>query len=303
MQDILIQSFSYVAIIVLGFVLRRLGFFKAEDFTVLSKIAIRITLPASIVVSFSEQEFNASLLIITLISLGCGVLYMVLGYLLRLRSTKDKQAFSLLNLAGYNIGNFTMPFTRNFLGPIGAITTSLFDTGNAFVCLGGAYGIAASIKDGKSFSFKTLAKKLLTSVPFLCYIIMMTLNLAKIHLPSPVISWARIMGNANAFVAMLMIGVGFKLTGGKQQAGYIVKHLLIRYGVAALFALGFYFLLPFSLEIRQTLVILAFSPIASAAPAFTGELKSDVGLSSAINSISIICSIVIIVVLLTVMLP
>lgn len=303
MQDILIQSFSYVAIIVLGFVLRRLGFFKAEDFTVLSKIAIRITLPASIVVSFSEQEFNASLLIITLISLGCGVLYMVLGYLLRLRSTKDKQAFSLLNLAGYNIGNFTMPFTRNFLGPIGAITTSLFDTGNAFVCLGGAYGIAASIKDGKGFSFKTLAKKLLTSVPFLCYIIMMTLNLAKIHLPSPVISWARIMGNANAFVAMLMIGVGFELTGGKQQAGYIVKHLLIRYSVAALLALGFYFLLPFSLEIRQTLVILAFSPIASAAPAFTGELKSDVGLSSAINSISIICSIVIIVVLLTVMLP
>lgn len=303
MQDILIQSFSYVAIIALGFILRRLGFFKAEDFSVLSRIAIRITLPASIVVSFSEQEFNASLLIITLISLGCGVLYMVLGYLLRLRSTKDKQAFSLLNLAGYNIGNFTMPFTRNFLGPIGAITTSLFDTGNAFVCLGGAYGIAASIKDGKGFSFKTLAKKLLTSVPFLCYIIMMTLNLAKIHLPSPVISWARIMGNANAFVAMLMIGVGFELTGGKQQAGYIVKHLLIRYSVAALLALGFYFLLPFSLEIRQTLVILAFSPIASAAPAFTGELKSDVGLSSAINSISIICSIVIIVVLLTVMLP
>jgi hypothetical protein len=45
-----------------------------------------------------------------------------------------------------------------------------------------------------------------------------------------------------------------------------------------------------------------FSPIASAAPAFTGDLKGDVGLSSAINSISIVCSIVIIVSLLVFML-
>lgn len=303
MQNILIQSACYIAIIALGFLLRRLGFFKAEDFTVLSKIAIRITLPASVVVSFSEQTFDTSLLVITLISLGCGILYMLLGYLLRLGSSKEKKAFSLLNMAGYNIGNFTLPFTRDFLGPIGAITTSLFDTGNAFICLGGAYGIAASVQDGKGFSLKTLAKKLLTSVPFLCYVLMMTLNLARIRLPSPVISWARIMGNANAFIAMLMIGVGFKLTGGRQQAGYIVKHLLIRYSVAAVLALVFYFLLPFQLEVRQALVILAFSPIASAAPAFTGELKSDVGLSSALNSISILCSIVFIVILLTVMLP
>lgn len=303
MQNILIQSFCYVAIIILGIVLRRLGFFKAEDFTVLSKIAIRITLPASIVVSFSEQTFDISLLVITLISLGCGALYMFLGYLLRPRASMDKKAFSLLNLAGYNIGNFTMPFTRDFLGPMGAITTSIFDTGNAFICLGGAFGIAASIQDGRGFSFKTLAKKLLTSVPFLCYIVMMALNLARIQLPAPVISWARIMANANAFIAMLMIGVGFKLTGGKAQAGYIAKHLLVRYSVAAVLAAVFYFLLPFQLEVRQALVILVFSPIASAVPAFTGELKSDVGLSSAINSLSIICSIVIIVILLTVMLP
>jgi len=132
---------------------------------------------------------------------------------------------------------------------------------------------------------------------------MVVLNLLHIRLPEAIISCAGIIGNANAFVAMFMIGVGFKLSGGKSQAGYIVKHLLIRYGIAAILALCFYFLLPFRLEIRQTLVILVFSPIASAAPAFTGELKEDVGLSSAINSISIICSITIIVTLLMVMLP
>ena len=99
-----------------------------------------------------------------------------------------------------------------------------------------------------------------------------------------------------------MIGVGFKLSGDRSQIGSIVRVLGVRYMIAALVAIGCYFLLPFSLEVRQALVILAFSPIASAAPAFTGDMKGDVGLSSAINSISIICSIVIIVTLLVVML-
>ena len=303
MQTILIQSFSYIAIILLGIFLRRIRYFKPEDFTVLSKIAIRITLPSSIVVAFSQQTFDPQLLVIMAISLGCGALYMAVGYFLQPKASREKKAFSLLNLTGYNIGNFTMPFTRDFLGPIGAITTSLFDTGNACICLGGAYGIAASVQDGRGFDFKFLAKKLLTSVPFLCYVVMVTLNLAKLQLPEFVISWARIMGNANAFVAMLMIGVGFKLSGDKNQLGYILRHLGVRYGIAAVLALVFYFLLPFRLEVRQALVILVFSPIASAAPAFTGELKSDVGLASALNSMSIICSIVIIVVLLLVMLP
>lgn len=303
MQNILIQSFSYIAIILLGIFLRKIGYFKGEDFSVLSRIAIRITLPASIVVAFSQQTFDPELLIIMAISLGCGALYMAVGYFLQPRAGRDRKAFSLLNLTGYNIGNFTMPFTRDFLGPIGAITTSLFDTGNACICLGGAYGIAASVQDGRGFDFKFLAKKLITSVPFLCYVIMVTLNLAKIRLPEFVISWARIMGNANAFVAMLMIGVGFKLSGDKSQMGYILRHLGVRYAIATVLALCFYFLLPFRLEVRQALVILVFSPIASAAPAFTGELKSDVGLASALNSMSIVCSIVIIVALLLIMLP
>ena len=62
------------------------------------------------------------------------------------------------------------------------------------------------------------------------------------------------------------------------------------------------FVLPLELEVRQALVILAFSPIGSAVPPFTAELGGDVGLSSAINSMAIVISICIYVVLLGVML-
>ena len=295
MQEILVRAGCFIAIIILGYSLKKFGFFKEEDFKILSKIVIKITLPASIIFSFSGKVVDSSMLTLAALGLGCGLIYVVLAWLINKRRGKERQAFEMLNTAGYNIGNFTMPFVQSFLGPTGVITTSLFDTGNAFICLGGAYSAASIVKDGGRFSVKRIVRSLVKSIPFDCYIIMTALSLMHISLPAPVVSFAEIIANANAFMAMLMIGVGFKLSSNKEQIGSILRILTVRYGMAVLFALGFYYLLPFSLEIRQTLMILAFGPIASAAPAFTGEMKSDVGLSSAVNSLSIIISIVCIV--------
>jgi predicted permease len=303
MLNILIRASCFVAIIVLGVILRKVGLFKREDFTVLSKITIKITLPAAIITSFAGKQIEPDMLTIALLGLGGGMIYMLLGFLTNLRAPREKRAFEVLNLPGYNIGNFTLPFVQSFLGPTGVIITSLFDTGNAFVCLGGAYGVASMIKDGRGFDLRRLGKALLTSVPFLTYIIMVTMNLTKLPIPAPIVECAGIIGSANAFIAMFMLGVGFQLSAEREQIGSIIKILLLRYAVAAVLALVFYFLLPFPLEARRALVILAFSPIGSAVPAFTAEMKSDTGLSSAINSISIVISIVIIVTLLSVMLP
>lgn len=302
MLEIITRAGCFIAIIILGFTLRRLGVFKEGDFRVLSTIVIKITLPAAIITSFAGKSIDPAMLSLALLGLGGGVIYIVLGFVLNPRASREKKAFEMLNLPGYNIGNFTLPFVQSFLGPMGVITTSLFDTGNAVICLGGAYGVAATVKEGGGLNVMRVVKALSRSVPFLCYIIVITLNLLHIPLPGPVIDCAQIIANANAFMAMLMIGVGFKLTGSKAQTGSIVRILTARYAVAAALALVYYFVLPFDLEVRQALVILAFSPIGSAVPAFTGELKGDVGLSSAVNSISIVISIVIIVVLLSVML-
>lgn len=302
MQEIITRAGCFVAIILLGYVLRKIGVFKEADFQVLSKITIRVTLPAAIVTNFAGKGIDASLLAIVALGFGFGIVYIALGFLTNIKNTKEKRAFEVLNLPGYNIGCFTLPFAQSFLGSTGVIVTSLFDAGNAFICLGGAFSVASMVKDGSGFSVKRIAKALMTSVPFVTYIIMVVTNFAHITIPSPIISFAEIIANANAFMAMFMIGVGFKLGGDRKQVGSIVKILSIRYGVAALLAIMCYFLLPFSLEIRQALVILVFSPIGSAVPPFTSELGGDVGLSSAINSISIITSIVIIVTLLSVML-
>jgi predicted permease len=302
MQEILGRAGCFIAIIILGYVLRKINFFKEGDFTVISKIVLKITLPAAIVSSFAGKEIDIALLSLALISISQGIIYMIVMYVINVKRGKDAQAFEILNTAGSNIGNFTLPFAQSFLGPMGVITTSLFDVGNACICLGGAYGVASIVKGGGKFSPLKIIKALSKSVAFDTYIVMVLLLIFNLKLPGVVVSFAEIIASANAFMAMFMIGVGFKLSGDKSQIGSIIRVLAVRYSIAAVLAVVCYTLLPFSLEVRQALVILVFSPIASAAPAFTGDLKGDVGLSSAINSISIVCSIVIIVSLLVFML-
>ena len=51
MLEVLARAACFAAVIVMGCLLRRVGFFKAGDFDVLARIVTRITLPAAIVVS------------------------------------------------------------------------------------------------------------------------------------------------------------------------------------------------------------------------------------------------------------
>lgn len=302
MLDLLIRAGCFVAIIILGLVLRQIGFFKENAFEVLSKIVLKITLPAAIIKNFASSNVEISMLTLALLGFGGGLAYSLAALAVNIRGTKEQRAFDILNLPGYNIGVFALPFISSFLGPMGVVTASVFDVGNSVVCLGGIYGVATSIKAGSGFSVKRICRALLTSVPFLCYIIMLPISLFQVPVPQPILACADIIASGNAFLAMLMIGVGFKLKMNKEQLGHVIKVVVLRYAIATALALIFYYLLPFSLEIRQTLVLLSFSPISASVPGFTRELGEDAGLSSTINSVCIVISIIVMVSLLSVML-
>ena len=302
MVDILTRAGCFVAIILLGHILRRTGIFGPETFGVLSKVVMKITLPAALIASAAGKPIDASMLTLALLGLGGGVLYILAGWLLRMKGTASERAFYIQNVPGYNIGTFALPFTQSFLGPVGVLTTSIFDLGNAIICFGGSFSIAQAVKEGGKADFRRILKTASTSLPFLTHVVMVILNLNALTPPKPILTLAEILGGGNACLAMLMIGVSMNISVDTKKLGTMVKILATRYGIAVILALAYYFLLPFSLEIRQTLVILAFAPIGSTVPVFTAELGEDVGLSSAINSIAIVISIVIIVTLLTVML-
>lgn len=303
MAVVLTKAVAFVSIIIMGYLFKRTGFFHAKDFYLISRIVIRITLPAAIISNFSRITMDYSLLTMCLLGIICNLVTIAAGYLMNGTGSKESKAFAMLNMSGYNIGNFTMPFVQSFLSPIGFAATSLFDAGNSVMCTGMTYSLASMVvgEDGKPSVLK-MSKKLFSSVPFDAYVIMTLLSIFNIKLPMVIISFADTAGGANAFLALLMIGIGFEIRMEKEKLAKILKILGVRYLIAIIMAIGFYFLAPFGLEVRQTLAIVSLGPVASVAPAFTGALNGDVELASAVNSLSIIISIVAITAALIVLL-
>lgn len=293
MELVLIKAMVFVTIIIMGYLLKRKGFFQKKDFYLLSKIVIRITLPAAIVFNFSSITMELSLLMMCVLGFLCNVFMVFLGYLINKKRSVEEKAFGMVNISGYNIGNFTMPFVQNFLGPVGFAATSLFDAGNSVMCTGLTYASASVVLGkGEKASFLSIIKKLFSSIPFDAYVIMTILAVLKIQLPGFLLNLAEVVGKSNTFLALLSIGIGFELTMDRSKISKIVKILSMRYGTAVLISVGLYFFAPFSLEVRQTLAIVTLSPIASVAPAFTGLLGGDVEMSSVINSLSIVLSVI-----------
>ena len=192
---------------------------------------------------------------------GMGVFYCLAGMVISIGKDKKQRAFDVQNITAYNIGNFTLPFAQGFLGPLGLLTVSLFDIGNSMMGLGGGYGIAAAVQDGKKFSFRRIFSALSHSIPFITNIIMLTLAIAHIRLPDFVLDLAGMVAKANPFNAMFMIGVGFHLTGDRSQISTLVRILGTRCCISIATALVCYFLLPFPIECRQALVLLMLSLI------------------------------------------
>ena len=302
MQDILSRAGCFVAAIIMGYVLKKLKALPDNTFPVLTKLVVMITAPCAIINSFIGTEFDASMLFLIPMGLVFGAVYMLGAYLVHIKDSAERKSFAILNTSAFNIGSFTLPFAQGFLGPVGVITTSLFDIGNACISLGGAYGVASVVKEGSGFSLTKILKMLSKSVPFVCYVIILTITLLNIPIPSFVGDFTKMVGSGNGFLAMFMIGVGFELKADKTQILMIIKLLVTRYTISVALAFACYFLLPFELAVRQALVILVLSPIPSIAPAFTGELGGDIGLSSAINSFAIVISIILIISSLTIML-
>ncbi|MEG0215036.1 MAG: hypothetical protein RR685_02695, partial [Hungatella sp.] len=143
--------------------------------------------------NFSKITLDFSLLILCVIGFGCNWLMIGIGYLWNLRRSGAEKAFAMLNLSGYNIGNFTMPFVQSFLSPIGFAATSLFDAGNAIMCTGMTYTVAGmAVGEGEKPSLSSIAKKLFSSVPFDAYIVMTILAILKIRLPAVALSFAEV---------------------------------------------------------------------------------------------------------------
>jgi predicted permease len=293
MLEIVVRALSLVAIVGIGLGIKRAGWVSRHDFVLFSRLVLGITLPCALITSFNSYSLDRSLLALTALGLGLGVLQQALGYVVHLRRSRREQAFAVLHAGNFNIGAFATPYLAGFMGPQAMIYSTLFDIGGAFAGagVGYAWGMGLAGEPGTSRT-RDVARTLTRSPVFVTYLGLLLLKLFDLRLPDLLITFTSTVGAANPFLAMLMIGIGLELRlhAGKYRAA--ARMLALRYASAAIAAVAFWTLLPLPLEARLVLVMLVFSPIASMIPGFTAKAGLDVELSAFMTSVSLVVGIV-----------
>lgn len=297
MLVVLSKALAFVLIILIGYLFKRRGFFAPTDYQLVSKIVLNITLPCAVITSFAHFEMDLSLLAAVALGLTGNLVMIAVALLLTRRETVAAKIFYIFSLAGYNIGCFTLPFAQAFLTPFAVVALCMFDVGNSIMCTGMTYALTASCigyADGRKdrFSIKNIADKLLHSVPFVVYIGMLLLSVAGVHFPKSVYTFTEIVGAANPFLSMLMIGMMFEIQLDKRAMGYVKELFSVRYLCSLLCAGSFIYFAPFKQEVNYVIALAFMAPCTIIGPIFVEKLGGNVQLASLFNSLTIITSVI-----------
>ena len=292
MSNVLTQTIVYVILLFAGYGFKKAGIFKVEDTDFLKKVILYLTMPAMAVNGLKDLELQPSFLWCFLVGFGTSTILMLVGMAATRKKAPEEKVMYLFNLNTYNIGNFAIPFLTGLLSTDGFAALCLFDIGVAIYLYGIDYSLAEAVKGGKSrFSLKFLLKKIFTSPITDMYLLMILLAALHLRLPEPVLKLASVMGNANAFLAMLSIGILFELKLDRKNLREMVKFFVLRYGTILVIMAGVILFIPFSPDIRQAICVLLAAPVASIAPLLTQNAGGDGAKAAQINSISILLGI------------
>ena len=292
MSNVLTQTIVYVILLFAGYGFKKAGIFNVEDTDFLKKVILYLTMPAMAVNGLKDLELQPSFLWCFLVGFGTSTILMLVGMAVTRRKSPEERVMYLFNFNTYNIGNFAIPFLTGLISTEGFAALCLFDIGVAIYLYGIDYSLAEAVKGGKgSFSLKFLLKKIFTSPITDMYLLMILLAALHLRLPDPILKLASVMGNANAFLAMLSIGILFELNLEKKNLRDMVKFFVLRYGTILLIMAGVILLIPFSQDIRQAICVLLMAPVASIAPLLTMNAGGDGAKAAQINSVSILIGI------------
>lgn len=292
MSNVLTQTIVYVVLLFAGYGFKKAGIFKVEDTDFLKKVILYLTMPAMAVNGLKDLELQPSFLWCFLVGFGTSTILMLVGMAATRKKSPEEKVMYLFNLNTYNIGNFAIPFLTGLLSTDGFAALCLFDIGVAIYLYGIDYSLAEAVKGGKSrFSLKFLLKKIFTSPITDMYLLMILLVALHLRLPEPVLKLASVMGNANAFLAMLSIGILFELKLDRKNLREMVKFFALRYGTILVIMAGVILFIPFSPDIRQAICVLLAAPVASIAPLLTQNAGGDGAKAAQINSVSILLGI------------
>lgn len=292
MSNVLTQALVYLVLLFVGYGFKRKGLFRVKDTGFLKKVILYLTMPAVAVNGLKDLELQVSFLWCFLIGIVTCTVLLIVGRAASKKEAPSGRIVYLFSFNSFNVGNFAIPFLTGMISTNGFAALCLFDIAVAIYLYGVDHSLAEAIMGEKTcFSLKYLLKKIFSSPITDAYLLMLILAALHLRLPGPVLKLASVVGNANAFLAMLSIGILFEWEMDRRDLKDLIKFFSLRY-VTVLFLAGAVILfVPFPPDIRQAICVLLMAPCASIAPLLTENTGGDGARAAQINSISILLGI------------
>lgn len=298
MQSIIEKTSSFIAMILIGFLLKKWKLLKKEDSKIVATLIMKLTLPCALLSSCKQIEINGITLLLVVIALLANITSFYLGvFAYRKKDPVSAGAYGL-NISGFNIGNFAIPFAQAFFGSevIGYIC--MFDIGNAICGFGLIYFLACLYsQDDVKFNFAELKDKLFSSVPFMTYCLIVVMSLLKIQLPPVLLNTVTAIGNGNLFLSMIYIGllveINFDKSLVKDTMGILTLRTLVQ-GVLV----GVVMLMPVNTLVKTALLFCLFTPTTSVTPIYCQNLGYNGPIVALCSTLSMFIAIAIDVLLL-----
>jgi malate permease and related proteins len=280
-----------LAIITVGYLIKKCGFIEEKDGKTISKFLMHTTFPALMLVSTVRIKLEAHLFLIPLMAFAFGSCMLLVAWFVFKKYPTDMRGLLVMSAGGLNTGLFAFPIIEGIWGRDGLVYAIMFDIGNTFVVFGLAYPIGNYFmqKGNSSIDFKAIFKKVSRLPPLQGLIIGLGINALGIHLPAVAIDFLDVLAKGNKPLVLLLMGIYLNFSLEKHQIWGIAKVFSIRYACGLLTAALLYFLLPASTA-QSVLIVCVVLPVGLTLLPFSDELGYNSRMAGLLVNISLLIS-------------
>lgn len=301
METALLSVTSFATIIALGIAASRLDLISKGADKLISTIVFKLTLPATIIHAFGSTEVLPSMLVIVVVGFACAAIPYAVALLATSHMSQQDRPLFLFGAGGMNIGCFALPFIQAIFPASSVVTACLIDAGNSIVVTGGSFALTKALLGGEDdpHRLRTMLKRLFSSTPFDCYILLVALALAGIRIPGVVIEFVEPIANANPFLSLFMLGLMTSTHVNARKLNRLFEVLALRVGTSLVLSFAVWFFLPVDSLTRCVIATVIWAPMSALAPLYTLWCGGDHGLSGLAGTVSIAIGITAMLVIIT----
>ncbi len=284
-----------IAIILLGFLLKKYNFISEKEGKTISKFLMHTTFPALMIISTARVKLDTTLLLIPVFALVVGLTMLLMAWFWFSDYEKAIRGVLTMGVGGFNSGLFGFPIIEGLFGKQAMVYAIMFDIGNTFIVFGVIYSIGSYFSANKKeqTGIKPILKKVFSLPPVLGILFGLFINVTNLELPSICFDFLEVLAIGNKPLVLLLMGIYLSFELEKKLMFAISKVIIIRVSVGVLVVVGIHNLVSNDYSLmKNVLMICSLLPIGLTILPFSDELGYDSRIAGTMLNISLLISFV-----------